>query len=203
MNAENQEWKNLFDIDVLKDSILMIALYITVYELLEDTVIAKPKDFFTIVDWDEEAQAEYRKHVLSLYDPNAIPGINKQRKDIISSLLWFKKLNAIDDGDIQVFTDSKQLRNSLTHQMFQAIGEGGSKYVGQFCKMYDLFCKIERWWIMEVEIPISGDYDPDKIDEMNVMSGHMVILHCILDMLEKDSNAKYKDICDAIGVSVK
>lgn len=46
----HEQWKNLFDRDVLKDSIQMIALYITVYELLESTVISKPKDFFTVID---------------------------------------------------------------------------------------------------------------------------------------------------------
>lgn len=199
----NEQWKNLFDIDVLKDSIQMVALYITVYELLESTVVSKPKDFFTVVNWDDEAKREYKAHVLSLYNPNAIPGINGRRKDIISSLLWFKQNGAIDDADIREFVASKQLRNTLAHQMLNAIAEGGVKIAVQFTKMYSLFCKIERWWILEIEVPISGEFEPDQIDADGVMSGHMVVLHCILDMLANNSNAKYKDICEAIGVPVK
>lgn len=199
----DQQWKNLFDMEVLKDSIQMVALYITVYELLESNVVSKPKDFFTIWEWNDMAKKEYKEHVLSLYDPKAIPGINGRRKDIISSLLWFKNLQAIDDDDIRVFVASKQLRNTLAHQMFNAIAEGGSKLVKQFTKMYALFCKIEKWWIMEIEVPISGEYEPDKIDADGVMSGNMVMLSVIMDILANNSNAKYKDICDAIGVPVK
>jgi hypothetical protein len=117
----NEEWKNLFDMDVLRDSIQMVALYVTVYELLESTVVSKPKDFYTVIDWDDKAKREYREHVLSLYDPKAIPGINGRRKDIISSLLWFKLSGAIDNDDLRVFVASKQLRNTLAHNMFQAI----------------------------------------------------------------------------------
>ena len=65
--------------EVLKDSIQMVALYITVYELLESTVIEKPKDFYTLVEWDDQAKREYKEHVLSLYDSKAIPGINGRR----------------------------------------------------------------------------------------------------------------------------
>lgn len=193
----------MFDMDVLKDSIQMVALYITVYELLEDTVISKPKDFFTIIEWDDKAKKEYKENVLSLYSPKAIPGINGRRKDIISSLLWFKKEGAIDDDDIRVFVDSKKLRNTLAHHMLQAIAEGGKKLTKQFSLMYALFCKIERWWIVEIEIPISGEYEPDQIDESEVMSGHMVMLNAILDMLANNSNANYKEVCEALGVPVK
>lgn len=139
----------------------------------------------------------------NLYDPKAIPGINGRRKDIISSLLWFKSSGAIDDNDIQVFADSKRLRNTLAHKMFESIADGGSKVVEQFSKMYTLFCKIERWWIMEIEVPISGDFEPGQVDEDQVMSGNMVMLNIVMDILANNSNAKYKDLCDMIGVPVR
>ena len=66
-DAYNQ-WKNLFDKDVLKDSINKISMFITVYELLEDTIISKPRDFYTVLEFDENAQKEYDEKVLSLYD---------------------------------------------------------------------------------------------------------------------------------------
>ena len=98
---------------------------------------------------------------------------------------------------------SKKLRNTLAHQMFNAIAEGGAKLTEQFARMYGLFCKIEKWWILEIEVPISGEYEPDQIDADGVMSGNMVVLSVIMDILANNSNAKYKDICDVIGVAVK
>lgn len=86
--------------------------------------------------------------------------------------------------------------------MLEAIADGGSRLAELFSRMYSLFCKIEKWWIMEIEVPISGDFEPDKINEEEVMSGHMVVLSAFLDILANNSNAKYKDLCEAIGVPV-
>lgn len=199
----DKKWRNILDKDILKGSINMIALFITVYELLEDNIISKPKNFFTILECDEKAKQEYQKHVLSLYDKSACPGITSKNKELISSLIWFKNNGAIDNNDIKIFADSRSLRNKVTHEMIYAIADGGEQIVEQFALMYALFSKIEKWWIMEIEIPISGDIEPDKIDQEEVMSGHMIILEIILDILANDSNSHFKEACEKLGVEVK
>lgn len=199
----SKQWRNILDKDILKGSINMVALYITVYELMEDTIISKPKDFFTIIEFDEKAKQEYQKHVLSLYDKSACPGVNSNNKELISSLIWFKNNDAIDDNDIKVFADSRTLRNKVTHEMLYTIADGGDKLVEQFAMMYALFCKIERWWIMEIEISISGEFESEKIDKNKVMSGNMIVLEIILDILVNDSNSNFKEACERLGVEVK
>ena len=200
----DQQWKNLFDRDILKESVNIIALYITMYELLEDTLISRPKDFFTVIEYDERAKKQYEEHVLSLYDKSSCPGINSKNKELIASLLWFKKMKAIEDNDIKVFANLRTMRNEVTHQMLKAIADGGSKLMVQLMELYKLFCKIERWWILEVEVSIGDDFPPDKeILEDKVMSGNMIILNAIIDILANDSNANYKEVCEVIGVLVK
>lgn len=204
MMEVNQQWKNFFDRDILRDSVNIIALYITMYELLEDTLISRPKDFFTVLEYDERAKKQYEEHVLSLYDKSACPGIATKNKELIASLLWFKKMDAIDDDDIQVFTNLRTTRNEVTHQMLHAIAEEGERYLIQLMELYKLFCKIERWWILEMEIPLGDEIPPDKeIKEEDVMSGNMIILNAMIDILANDSNANYKEVCKAIGVPVK
>lgn len=200
----DQEWRNIFDRDILRESVNIIALYITMYELLEDTLISRPKDFFTELEYDEQAKKQYEEHVLSLYDKSACPGINSKNKELIASLLWFKKMDAIDDNDIQTFANLRTIRNEVTHQMLHAIAEGGSKYLIQLMELYKLFCKIERWWILEIEVPVGGEIPPDQeIKEEDVMSGNMIILNVMIDILANGSNANYKEVCEAIGVPVK
>ena len=200
----DQQWKNLIDKDILKESVNIIALYITMYELLEDTLISRPKDFFTVNEHDEHAQKQYEEHVLSLYDKLACPRAISKNKELTASLLWFKKMNAIDDDDIREFANLRTIRNEVTHQMLQAIAEGGGKYLIQLMELYKLFCKIERWWILEMEVFIGDEFPMDKeIKEEDVMSGNMIILNAIIDILANDSNANYKEVCEVIGVPVK
>ena len=200
----SQQWKNIFDKDILRGSVNIIALYITVYELLEDTIISKPKDFYTVVEFDDRAQQQYEQEVLALYRKEACPGLNTKNKALIASLLWFKSSGAIDDHDIQIFTESRKLRNKITHEMYGAIVEGGSGIVEQFALLYCLFCKIERWWVLEIEVPMTDEIPADaEIDVNGVMSGNMVVLNVIMDILMNDSNSNFKAVCESLGVEVK
>lgn len=200
----SQQWKNIFDKDILRGSVNIIALYITVYELLEDTIISRPKDFYTIVEFDDRARQQYEQEVLVLYDKEACPGINTKNKALIASLLWFKNNETIDDHDIQVFAESRKIRNKITHEMYNAIVEGGSTIIEQFLLLYNLFCKIERWWVLEIEVPITDEIPADaEIDVNGVMSGNMVVLNVIMDILMNDSNSNFKAVCESLGVEVK
>ncbi len=198
-----QQWKNILDTDVLRGNINLIAMYIMVYELLEDIIISKPKDFYTLIEFDEEAQRNYKKFVLSLYNKNAFPNINTKNQTLIASLIWFKTAGAIDDNDINIFAEARTLRNEITHEMISTITVGTEKIVDQFALMFGLFCKIEKWWILEYEVPISGQYKPEEIDEGSVMSGNMVLLEIIIDILANNSNVHFKEACEKFGITVK
>ncbi len=198
-----KQWKNILDTDVLRGNINLIAMYIMVYELLEDIIISKPKDFYTLIEFDEEARQKYKDYVLSLYDKNAYPNINTKNKELIASLIWFKTADAIDDNDINIFAEARTLRNVITHEMISTITVGTEKIVDQFVLMYRLFCKIEKWWILEYEVPISGQYKPEEIDEDGVMSGNMILLEIIIDILVNNSNVHFKEACEKFGVPVK
>lgn len=198
-----QQWKNILYTDVLRGNINLIAMYIMVYELLEDIIISKPKDFYTLIEFDEEAQRNYKKHVLSLYDKNAFPKINTRNQALIASLIWFKTAGAIDDNDINTFAEARILRNEMTHEMISTVTEGTEKLDDLFVLMYRLFCKIEKWWILEYEVPISGQFKPEEIDEDGVMSGNMVLLEVIIDILVNNSNVHFKEACEKFGVPVK
>lgn len=200
----SQQWKNIFDKDILRGSVNIIALYITVYELLEDTIISRPKDFYTVVEFDDRAKQQYEQEVLALYRKEACPGLNTKNKALIASLLWFKRNGAIDNHDIQIFTESRKLRNKITHEMYGAIVEGGSAIVESFALLSCLFCKIERWWVLEIEVPMTDEIPADaEIDVNGVMSGNMVVLNVIMDILMNDSNSNFKAVCESLGVEVK
>ena len=192
-----QQWTNFMDPDRLKPNLELIALYITLYEMLEDTIINKPRDFYSVVDVLDEKG--YNADVLSLYDPGCCPLIRKGNKVLISSLLWWRKFEAMTDGDIKAFSKCKIRRNELTHEMFSSLAKGlDETFMEDFYKMYTLFCKIERWWILEIEIPTNPDFDdkdPADIDEDGVISGNMIVLSMVLDIVTSGSNKYYEAAC--------
>lgn len=198
-----QQWMNVLDPVRPKPNLELISLYITLYEMLEDAIIQKPRDFYTLID--EIDEAGYKAHVLDLYDPEKCPLIRRSSKVLISSLLWWNSLEAISEEDTEVFSHCKERRNALTHEMLKIIAGGLDEgFYEDFNRMYDLFCKIERWWILEYELPLNPDFDncDKEIDEDGVMSGNMIVLSAMMDIVNTGSNKLYEEVCKKWGVEV-
>lgn len=67
-NNIRQQWMNIMNPKRLKPNLEHISLYITLYEMLEDNIVQKPRDYYTLID--EINHAEYSAKVLGLYDPD-------------------------------------------------------------------------------------------------------------------------------------
>lgn len=203
-NNIRQQWMNIMNPKRLKPNLEHISLYITLYEMLEDNIVQKPRDYYTLID--EINQAEYSAKVLGLYEPDRCPLIRKSSKSLISSLLWWNSAGAISDEDIEVFSHCKERRNALTHEMFKVITEGlDDGFYEDFKKMYSLFCKIERWWILEYEVPLNPNFDntDQKIEGKDVMSCNMAVLSLIMDIADTGSNELYLDACKKLGIEIE
>lgn len=90
--------------------------------------------------------------------------------------------------------------------MFKVISEGlDDGFYEDFKKMYSIFCKIERWWILEYEVPLNPDFDNtnQKIEEKDVMSCNMAVLSLIMDIADTGSNGLYLDACKKLGIEIE
>lgn len=65
-------------------------------------------------------------------------------------------------------------------------------------EILELYSKLDKWWINEIEIPISGDDIPDDYNRNEVFGGQAFVLKMINDLCF-DINAKeYKEILEDI-----
>lgn len=91
------------------------------------------------------------------------------------------------------------------YEMLKIIAGGLDEgFYEDFNRMYALFCKIERWWILENELPLNPDFDncDKEIDEDGVMSGNMIVLSAMMDIVNTGSNKLYEEVCKKWGVEV-
>jgi len=49
--------------------------------------------------------------------------------------------------------------------------------------------KIERWWILEFEIPVNPDFDGKKINEGDVQSGMTIFLDYLMLVANAEINS--------------
>jgi len=179
MNANLDKWIDFLDPENLKGNLMASSLFIATYESFTDYAIDEVK-FFYNTGFDESGYTfnpKYEKDVLS-----------KDKKVINASLLWLKENEAISAEDIEKFNEIRRYRNKLTHELMNILFE---KVPADLPKLFlDLFIlrvKIEKWWILNIEIPTEPDSEKyQNITEDDIITSSQMLYRIIMDMLSDD-----------------
>src|SRR5262249_41132455 len=150
--------------------------YIAAFELLKSAIVDRIKDFYAY-GFDQNGPQikigpEYELEVLS-----------RNRSPVYASLAWLKEAQVIKDDDVAIFEQAKKLRNELAHALVGLLlRELPPELQQRFGEMVSLLDKIERWWIVNVEIATDPHLRSREIDETKVVPGPIMGLHLLLDI---------------------
>lgn len=181
-----KSWERFLKPENLKANLIILSLFITSYEILKDSIITRIRDFYTngfnekgwIVD------KEYQTKV-----------INLNKSPLYASLEWLKNRKVIDDNDVEEFNEIKKCRNELAHEIVNFITKGSTiNPLSLFPKMINLLDKIEKWWILNVEIELNPNLNDKEIDEKGIVPGPIIMLRVLMDIAlgnEKESSFYY------------
>jgi hypothetical protein len=179
MSDNVDKWINFLDPENLKGSLIFSSLYIATFESFKDYVIDEVKFFFYegIKDGQDMISPKYDSAVKS-----------KDKSILKSSLLWLKDMEAIEEADVEIFDELRKYRNKLSHELMELLFEGLSdEFPEKFSKLIQLRIKIEKWWILNIEIPTDLDFDLDQeVNEDNIFTSSQIFHRLILDMLSGD-----------------
>jgi len=182
----NEKWEHFLDPKVLRPNLIFASIYIAAFEILQNSIVERIKDFYTM-GFNENGwiiMPEYQEDVLS-----------KDKSHTYASLKWLKENKAIDDEDFEKFEKTKDYRNLLAHEISRMLMDGLPPDIGdRFKDMISLLDKIEKWWIINFEIPINPDFDGkhDEINESDIFPGPILILKIMIDVaLGSEEEANY------------
>lgn len=169
-----KSWERFLKPENLKANLIILSLFFTSYEILKDSIIARIRNFYTN-GFDEKGwiiDKEYQTKVKSL---------NKSL--LYASLEWLKNRKVIDDNDIEEFNKIKKCRNELAHEIVNFITKGSNiNPLPLFPKMINLIDKIEKWWILNVEIELNPNLKDKEIDEKGIVPGPIIMLRVLMDI---------------------
>ena len=180
MEQEAEKFLNILGEDRLKLNCNFASLYVLYYECLKDTLVDLPKTFFN--------QMEIKDGELSMRESNKYKKNVKQLDRHIenASLKWFVNQGAVSEEEYSNFDKLRNFRNKLVHELLLYLTEGFTEdKVKYLVELITLYKKIEKWWINEIEIPISGNIH-ESYDSENVVSGQGLMLEIIQDVLLND-----------------
>lgn len=174
-----EQWENFLNPEVFKDRLINISMYITIYEMLKDSIINRLKDFYVMTligTKDLEGEEEYRTKVLS-----------RHKNHLYASISWLIENGVINEEDKENIEALKSYRNYLAHEMSNIVFNGEIKDLMQnFLCTYQLIHKIENWWIINFEMAINPDFadtNLEDIDVNNIESGKKLMIDMALSVL--------------------
>lgn len=186
-------WNNILNEDVLKFNINFAALFVLNFECLKDYIITQPRTFYSDVLIKDgelccEETEEYKKEVRSL-----------EKNIENASLRWFMNTDAITEEDYNLYQELRERRNDITHELLKNLNNGFNETDAKlYAKLLELYQKIDKWWINEIEIPISGEVLPDEYDSEQVLGGQAMILSIINDIIFDNNKERYKNLLDEL-----
>jgi hypothetical protein len=179
-----QSWERFLNPETLRSNLIVASIFLAAHEILRQSIIERIRDFYT-TGFDSSGftvDPKYQAEVLS-----------KNRSPVYASLAWLKESHAIDEADIAAFDRIRQTRNEIAHEITQMLTRGiPDDYLLRFHEMVNLLAKIEKWWIVNVEIPTSPDFEGEEIDEDGIMPGPVMTIRLLLDIaLGSEEESKY------------
>lgn len=93
----------------------------------------------------------------------------------------------------------RERRNDITHELLKNLNNGFNETDAKlYVKLLELYQKIEKWWINEIENPISGEVLPDEYDPEQVSGGQVMILSIINDIIFDNNKETYKNLLEEL-----
>jgi len=185
MSTQAEEsWEKFLNPETLRANLIAASIFITSYEILKSSIIDQIKSFYTH-GFDENGpivSETYESEVLAL---------DKKRKVFPASIAWLRKNDIIDAADEQSIVALTDHRNHLAHQLPAFLAESGKDVeLTRLEVLVGLVVKIDRWWIVNVELEIQDEIDPNQVRPEEIMSGNMIFLHLLLNTASGADSAK-------------
>ena len=109
----------------------------------------------------------------------------KVKDEFLNIIQWLKELNAINEEEASLVAQLREKRNLYAHDMPNLIRNGVPECDAK--SLFDLlqiFNKLDKWWINEIEIPITAEAEvADNYDKNSVVSVDLLAFKVMINTL--------------------
>lgn len=188
-------WNNILDENILKTNVNFAAMFVLNYECLKDFVVNQIRDFFADnIKFDRDRTIYEESHAYK----DEVRSLDENIEN--ASLKWFIQSDAITQSDYDTYQKIRKRRDDITHELLKNLNEGFKESdVKLFSDLLSIYSKLDKWWINEIEIPISGEDVPEDYDRESVCGGQAVELSIINSIILANKGNEYKDLLKTIS----
>lgn len=181
--------QNISDKNTIQNHLTFMALYIALYENFTATFIENVKAFLCDLSI-KDGKLNYRETTLYREKiKNRVIDQNGNKDALKATMLWLQDKGAMSAQDYSDFLQIKSIRNTYAHEMPRLIIEGVPlENIQWFFKLLELYRKLDKWWINEIELPISGIVLPGTYDESNVENAMLSAFKSVIVSLYRNDD---------------
>lgn len=191
---------NIADEETLKSNLAFTAFFIAIYENFVDYIVDQVKGLSCNgFETDSNGNvtithsAWYKEDILDRKEDDS----GNKLGSLKATLFWFRDNGAITDNDIKRFYEIKKQRNIFVHELTNCLLKGFSEdEVRMFFDLLNMYKKIDRWWINEIEIPCAADEIPCDYDPEGVQSVISGLFDVMVDVLLRGNSDEHKKLIE-------
>ena len=203
-------FEKFFDPNQVKDNLTLASLYLSAFEVLKPIVIGNIRSFFAHEfpykgEWDPEKirSKEYIAQISKFYPLNEKTGKPKE-DEFVACTGWLADSNVISADEAAELVEIRAERNKIAHELPDLLLDPEKAINSDLLlKLAMLINKIDKWWLLEVEIPTQppDSWNGKDIDEDAVMSGRMMYMNHVFRMVfheqfDQEMSPNPRDITD-------
>lgn len=197
MGGIEEKLNNIINKDILQLHLTQIALFIGAYENFIDVIEERVESFLCdscFLDESKELKWKKSEKYKSLIEKRRVDDMGN-KNPLKATMLWFVDEGAITNEDYELFLRIKNLRDRYVHKMSDSLWNGlYEDDADMLFSMMELYNKVDKWWINEIEIPIAGDEIPDGYDTEGVASFSYIAFQIMIGVLYGGKSEEYIDI---------
>lgn len=150
------------------------SLFLLSWELMKSAIVDSIRDFYT---------SGYTNGKFIVSETYSMEMKKLDPKNIFkASCLWSKENEILTKKDLEIIEELNLKRNNIAHRLAYILSEDEEDInYDDILQIWSIATKVDRWWIMNVEIPTNGELDPEWIDESSVFSGRTMLINFLLN----------------------
>jgi hypothetical protein len=188
------QFEKIVNKDELKSNIIFYAIYLLIFECFKNKFIEDVKGFLCDISV-KDGKLNYRES--SEYIKIKQKKYNGKINIFVNTMQWLMQNGAMDSKEFQKLIDIRDDRNKIGHELLLLLSEERNKLMeANFYECIRIFNRIDKWWINNIEIPISADEIPSEYVPDEVFSSSWLLCEVILNTIYGDNS--YKEIIERL-----
>jgi len=188
MDKATKDWLKLLDPLSTRENLTKISVLITAFEFLKESIVENIRDLYLVdlnksINKNQVYSDDYEMEVLSL---------DKNKNIFSASVKWLVRNEVIDVDDRKKIYELREYRNRLTHESIKFLSDSRLEIdVSILEDIYKIIKKIDKWWILEVDMPTNPDFSGvhDLNNITDVFSMRMIVLQLLEDIVSDNEKS--------------